>query len=176
VGVVPKALAGESVANAADVLRLRVEGEWRSSPEKALADALEAAQKHLYAELSGLKPPIHFVPEPAVINDKLVVSHSPEERVFPFPSDRADGTIDHQTMVKMTLDLEVRPGHLRELRREERVASGGWLLGGVSALLAVVALFFRFDEWTRGYLTRWLALGAAGLVAVLGAAWWFLKG
>jgi hypothetical protein len=50
---------------------------------------------------------------------------------------------------------------VRELRSQERVASGMRVLGIVVAVALAGFLFLRADEWTKGYLTHWLALGAA---------------
>jgi hypothetical protein len=43
------------------------------------------------------------------------------------------------------------------------------------ALLGMVVVFFRLDEWTKGYLTRWLMVGGIMLSAAIVALWWFAK-
>jgi hypothetical protein len=63
----------------------------------------------------------------------------------------------------------------QQFRKAGRITSALWGLGCAVAGLIVVGLFFRLDEWTKGYLTSLLVLLAAlglGGLAVL----WFVYG
>ena len=167
VGLVPKVRAAEP-PNESAVIRFQVQGGWYPNEDKALESALEEAQDQLKAQLASLDPPVGRLPDVSYIRDKLVrKKYPPAKKWFEDPTN-AD-------YIMMTLDIEVLPEHLRTLRREERVASAAWLMGGTSLLVAVVSLFFRFEEWTKGYLTRWLVLGAVGAVALVAGLWWFVK-
>ena len=42
-------------------------------------------------------------------------------------------------------------------------------------ILALIALVLRLDEWTKGYLTRWLVVGAAGFGLAVGLLLWWAK-
>lgn len=77
---------------------------------------------------------------------------------------------------RTTLKVEVKPRDYREILEsdyhhelEERHWLVGKVLAGLVVLLGTIAVYFRLDEWTKGYYTMWLRLGAATLLAsVLG--------
>ncbi len=83
--------------------------------------------------------------------------------------------ISNDKMYKITLDVEITPGQVRNLYGRERIALGMWTLGGLMGILGVVALLFRLDEWTKGYLTWWLMIAGAGAVVALVLSWWWAK-
>jgi hypothetical protein len=49
------------------------------------------------------------------------------------------------------------------------------VLAGIGGLAGMIALFFRVDSWTKGYLTSWLVLGTVGAAALLAGLWWMAK-
>lgn len=77
---------------------------------------------------------------------------------------------------RTTLKVEVKPRDYREILEadyQHELEQRHWLVGkalaGLVVLLGTVAVYFRLDEWTKGYYTTWLRLGAATLLAsVLG--------
>jgi hypothetical protein len=67
-------------------------------------------------------------------------------------------------MVKTEFVVELNAAQLREVRAESRQMSGFKLLGGMVAVLLGFTGFFKLDEWTKGYLTTLLGIGAAVFV------------
>jgi hypothetical protein len=59
--------------------------------------------------------------------------------------------------------VEVTADQIRELRTRNRVADSLRGLGGLLAVSLAGFFFLRLDEWSKGYLTSWLALAAAAL-------------
>jgi hypothetical protein len=85
-------------------------------------------------------------------------------------------------MMRHTLTIELRADQrdqlLTEDRREhsiERLWQAGRGLGGLLIILMAVVGYIRLDDWTRGYLSLPLKLGARA-VAVAGpvVVWWLI--
>jgi hypothetical protein len=166
VGVVPKAWAG-TPAESAGAIQVRATGDFRRTLEEARASAILAAQRELASVLRQFDPPVDRVPDEAVIRDKMVTGWgAPEPSTALHPDD-----VYH----RLTVDVSLRPEHVRSLRNEERIVETAWVIGGATLLLAVVALFLRVEEWTKGFLTRWLILGAVGVAALIAVLWWVIK-
>jgi hypothetical protein len=66
--------------------------------------------------------------------------------------------------------VEVTGEQVRELRAQERVSSAIRAFGIVIAVALAGFLFLRADEWTKGYLTSWLAITAVVLAGGAAAA------
>jgi hypothetical protein len=49
------------------------------------------------------------------------------------------------------------------------------VLAGLGGVAGVLAMFFRIDAWTKGYLTSWLVLGTVGAGGLLAGLWWWAK-
>jgi hypothetical protein len=146
--------------------RFVVQGEFRPSIASARESALQVAQERMRDWLSKQNPPIRRVPSLEMIRREMVRHETtPQEEQILNRKDK---------MYKITMEVELRPKHVHALRERERVVSGMWTLGVLLALLGVVSLLLRIDEWSKGYLTRWLI--AAGIVAVLFlvAGWFFV--
>jgi hypothetical protein len=60
--------------------------------------------------------------------------------------------------------VEITADQLRELRTRDRITLAFRVLAGFTFVSLSCFLFLRADEWTKGYLTRWLAAGAVALV------------
>jgi hypothetical protein len=167
VGLVPRSRA-EAAPKGPTEISESVEGEWSSSLDDARVSALKAAQHRLQLVLPELKPATNRVPSLEMIREEMVAGEYSKAESFPAPI--------NETMYKITLDLKVGPKQLKELRREERVAWAAWLMGGISIVLGLVSVGFRLDEWTRGYLTRWLIIGTVAIIVLVGVAWCFMGG
>jgi hypothetical protein len=167
VGLVPRSRADAAPKGPVEITE-RVDGEWSSSPEAARESALRAAQRRLQIVLAEMTPPVNRAPSLDMIQDELINGVHREQERF-------EGRING-TMYKITLDLKVGPSALKELRREDRVAWATWLMGGISIVLGLVSVGFRLDEWTRGYLTRWLIIGTVAIIVLVGVAWCFMGG
>jgi hypothetical protein len=135
-------------------------------PTEAEADmrALEDAQKLIEKKLRELDPPVDYRPPVPVIKNEYVRRDS---RLVRLPSDE-----EKETLVKNGYDpnrkyveytVELTTDQVRELRTRNRVADALRGLGVIAAISLAGFLFLRLDEWSKGYLTSWLALAAAAL-------------
>jgi hypothetical protein len=155
--------------NAPKTLPWKVTGYGRKI-EEAEQDALEKAHKEVLDYLAGLNPPVEWRPSLDYVNRNLVRQREEEG-----PEQREIGPVS-----KMTLTVDVG-SHLQDIlkhdrhhRMEVRQLLMAKVLGGLVVLLAVVALYFRLEEYTKGYYTTWLRLTALGLLALTGAGVWWL--
>ena len=62
--------------------------------------------------------------------------------------------------VDVEYDVEVTADQVRHLRTRDRLGDTLRVFGGLSVIALAGFLFLRADEWTKGYLTRWLAMAA----------------
>lgn len=76
--------------------------------------------------------------------------------------------------VDVEYDVEVTADQVRHLRTRDRVDDALRVFGAFSAMALAGFLFLRADEWTKGYLTRWLAMGAVLLAGGAAAALYFV--
>jgi hypothetical protein len=169
-GVVHRAGA-QSPIDGSTGLHVQATGELCTSQEKARESAIEAAQAKLAAELRGLSPSVDRVPEFALVRARIT-----REKLENFESRRTDqdAAAPTEPVHKMTLDVVLKPDDIRALRQLERSQWGAWFVGGASLLLALLSLAIRIEEWTKGYLTTWLMVGAIALSVVLAGLWWFV--
>jgi hypothetical protein len=154
-----------------------VTGEFRTTREKARESAIQDAVAKLHDHLLQQQPAVITYPTEEMVR-KLVVPHpsatesDPEfGKVIVLPPDSAD----KETMYKVEIALRVEPEHVRELRARERSGDILWVLVGAAALAAVLAVFFKIDAWTKGYLTSWLVLGTVGAGALVFGLLWLAR-
>jgi len=126
------------------------------------ADALEQARQRVVARLAELDPPVKAVP-----TAEYVKRH--------FVRERAVRPLDPRTRERLTelgtkadgvyvdYEVEVTAERVRELRSQDRLSMGLRLLAMVVGAAFAGFLFLRLDDWTKGYLTSWLAVAAAAL-------------
>ena len=76
--------------------------------------------------------------------------------------------------VDIEYDVEVTADQVRHLRTRDRVGDTLRVFGAFAAVALAGFLFLRADEWTKGYLTRWLAMGAVLLAGGAAAALYFV--
>lgn len=146
--------------------RFAVSGEFRPSVASARESALLSAQEKLREWLLRQNPPIRRAPSLETIQREMIRQElTPQEEQILNQQDK---------MYKITLEVEIKPHQMRSLRERDRVVSGMWTLGGLLAILGVLALLFRLDEWTKGYLTRWLIAAGILVVILLVAGWFFV--
>ena len=145
------------------VLRFTAQGEFRSTKGAAQESALQSAQEEMRAWLAKQQPPIRRVPSLESIRRENMIKGERTEVE----------TVLNEKMYKITAIIDLKPDQVRELRKHDRSLSTLWLFGGLIALLGVVSAGFRVDEWTKGYLTKWLIAGglALGVFAVV-VLWW----
>ena len=56
-----------------------------------------------------------------------------------------------------------------QYRMDQRLLWAGAGLAGLVVLFGAIAGYIRLDEWSKGYYTWWLRLGALGFLGVAGA-------
>ena len=135
-------------------------------PTEAEADtrALEEAQKLIEKRLKELDPPVDYFPPVSVVKNEYVRKDS---RLVRLPSESEKNAIalagyaEGRRYVEYT--VEITGEQVRELRTRNRVTDGLRALGAIAAVSLAGFFFLRLDEWSKGYLTSWLALAAAAL-------------
>jgi hypothetical protein len=144
-----------------------------SHPTEADADedALNTAAEVIRQKLAELDPPVHYRPSVNEVRNEFVRRDTRAVRGLD-ADERAEleaNGID-PNRVYVSYDVEISADQVRSLRTRDRVVDGLRGLGGLTAAFLAGYLFLRFDERTKGYLTRWLAVGAVALAAGAAAA------
>jgi hypothetical protein len=144
------------------------------SPTEAEAeeDTLNLARDVVERKLAELDPPLRHVPSLGEVRTEFLRKDS---RVVRPPDaaqkeELATNGIRTDGLVYVEYDVEVTAEQVRELRAQARVSAGLRVVGMVLAVALAGFLFLRADEWTKGYLTRWLALAAVTLGGAIAAA------
>lgn len=168
----PPVPASASKPRPSVVIRERIATEVPFATESAADDeALRLAQEKIAARLQELDPPIHYTPSQSVVKNEYIRKESRAVR-RPGPSE-LEGWDKHGfrgDQVYVEYDVEVTAEQVRELRTQERLSGALRGIIGLGALAFAGFLFLRLDEWTKGYLTSWLAFVAAGLTGGVAAA------
>ena len=161
-------------------IELSIENIRSSAPspirERALQDAIRVARDELAKELRAMDPPITHVPSTREIRARYLVLDSVTE-LQPSPEVRAawDESGIEPNSVWVEINVELTHDDLRELRADSRLRSTSGIGISILVLLAALTGFLRIDNWTRGYLTKFLALVAfaiaGGGVAMLYLMW-----
>lgn len=138
----------------------------RPNKELALQDALNVARTELMKQLDLLEPPIHTKPSMVTMKQNYIKGEVRE--ILPSESEkeaiRASGLNSNVRWVE--IDLELTESQVQKLRSAERVTDAFRMGALLFALIAAVYGFLRLDQWTKGYLTMWLGLGAGAAVVV----------
>jgi hypothetical protein len=140
---------------------IKVEGEYQKTREAAWRSALEQAQVEIAEHLRQRGVGLEVRPSLKLIEDKMLKSQpTEEERDF-------GGNVG--VVRRYVLEVQVTPEvrtllaqQDREFRAQQRMLLVGKVLALVVVLLTAAALYFRLDEYTKGYYTsslRWAALG-----------------
>lgn len=154
------------------VIRERIATEVPFPTESAADDdALRMAQERIAARLQELDPPIRYTPSQSVVKNEYIRKDSRVVR-RPGPSEQ-QGWDKHGfsgDQVYVEYDVELTAEQIRDLRIQDRLSDAMRGVIGLGVLAFAGFLFLRLDEWTKGYLTSWLAFVAAGLVGGIVAA------
>jgi hypothetical protein len=140
---------------------------------EAEEDVLALARDLVEKRLATLDPPLKHKPTLGEVrteflrHDTRVVRQADAAQKEALAQNGSD-------FVYVEYDLEVTAEQVRELRSQDRVYTGLRVTGVLVAIALAGFLFLRADEWTKGYLTRWLALGAATAGGGVAAALIFL--
>jgi hypothetical protein len=143
--------------------------EFLSTKDKAREDAIREAVEKVHQYLLEQDPPITRMPTTEMVRKMLLA----DQEVFKEEQITVEGKTE--TRYQATVAVKVRPEHMRALRSRDRSSEALWVLAGLAGLAGVVAVFFRIDSWTKGYLTSWLILGTVGAATLLGGLWWWAK-
>lgn len=150
---------------------------WGKTLDDARQDAMTKAYGQFLEDLRNLNPPVEWRPTADYLETQL--RNRPQwgeegTQTLPEPV----GRMRHVTLTMEITDQdrqEIRRLD-QEVRREGRLFFLAKILAGVLVFLTAVAGYIRLDEWSKGYYTAWLRLGAASLVGAAGAAiWLFLQ-
>ncbi|HEV3384554.1 MAG TPA: hypothetical protein VG097_07040 [Gemmata sp.] len=139
------------------------------SEAEAEADVLNVAQYTIERSMAELDPPVKYRPSINEIKSEFIrkdsrATRQPNEKQM---EDYAKNGISSK-WYSVEYDIEVTADQIRELRTRDRITNAFRVIAGLTFLALSCFLFLRADEWTKGYLTRWLACGVAALV--VGAA------
>jgi len=164
--IVPKAPVASST------IRVHVKSEKPyTRKEAAFTDALTVARIEVMKQLEMLDPPVHARPSMVAMRNDYLRKDSVVEK-NPTDSERAEWVANKldPNRVWVEVDIELNDYQIQQLRSSERV-NIGFRVGGVIFVMALaISGFLRLDEWTRGYLTVWLAVGAFTIVGIAIAA------
>lgn len=134
-------------------------------------DACALARELVEKKLAELDPPVR---RKLSVNEVKTEFLRKDSRTVRLPDAEEQETFAQYgvsgKLVYVEYDIEITADQVRELRAQERVAGGMRVLGMLVAVALAGFLFLRADEWTRGYLTSWLAIGAVALAGGAAAA------
>lgn len=175
-------------AGPSPIIRERVASSVPAANEaEADEEAINAARDLVEKKLAELDPPVKYRPSANEMKNEFLRRDSRtvttlKEATGP----RAEATrkvlkeqlhlspeeIDRR--VNVEYDVEVTANQVRHLRTRDRLGDTLRVFGALSAIALAGFLFLRADEWTKGYLTRWLAMGAVLLAGGAAAALYFV--
>lgn len=134
-------------------------------------DVLKVAQDALEKRLAELDPPVKYRPSVNELKNEFIRASTRGLR-DPDPAIQAELAEQgiNTRFLHVEYDIEVSTDQLRELRTRDRLSDSLRVLATLSAITLAGFLFLRLDEWTRGHLTRVIAIGATVLAAGAAAA------
>jgi hypothetical protein len=150
-------------------------------------EAILAAQELIERRLAELDPPVRYRPSLNEVEKEFLrrdsrtvtpLRESSGPRAEAMRKSLKEG-LGHSPeevgrFVDVEYDVEVTAEQVRNLRTRDRVSDALRTFGAVAAVALAGFLFLRADEWTKGYLTRWLAMGAVLLAGGAAAALYFV--
>jgi hypothetical protein len=137
---------------------------------EAEKDALEQAAGRMTEKLTELDPPVRYQMSAAEVKSYIRKdSKSAHPPTAEQKDEYAKAGIKDANLVFVEYEVTVSAEQVRELRSRERVLFGLKILAGVAAAALAGFLFLRADEWTKGYLTSWLAVAAFALAGGVAA-------
>jgi hypothetical protein len=147
---------------------------WPTAKE-AEEDALERAREVIDQKLRELDPPVSHLPSQGEVWTEFVRTDSRTVRPLS-PEEVAvhESYGNHAPRVYVEYDIEITTDQVRELRSQNRVGVALRVLVALTGAALAAYLFLRADERTKGYLTRWLALVAAGIAGGVAAVMYAL--
>jgi hypothetical protein len=146
---------------------LKIEGPPRLTLQEAWqaveTDAVVSLVKHFQDQGMTLTHPPTMAELRPVLAGLPQWKYTVEQKVF----DNPVGQLMYWIVLEVPVTPEVKnflAQKERERRVQERMFWLGRVLAGLIVLLAAAALYFRLDDWTKGYYTTWLRLAALGFI------------
>ena len=142
---------------------------------EADADAINAACELVQKRFAELDPPVKYRPSANEMKneflrrDSRAVRQLSEVEKVEFAKNGIVGNL-----VYVEYDVEVTPEQVRQLRTRDRIGDAVRIFGALAVVALAGFLFLRADEWTKGYLTSWLAAGAVVIAGGTAAALYFV--
>jgi hypothetical protein len=142
---------------------------------EAEEDVLNVAQNTIEQRLAELDPPVRYRPSLNEIKTEFIrkdtrtTTKPTQEQIEEY---KKNNISPNRTFVEYY--VEVTADQIRELRTRDRITIAFRVLAGLTFIALSCFLFLRADEWTKGYLTRWLACAAVALVGGAAAALCFV--
>jgi hypothetical protein len=141
--------------------------------EDAWNDALDKARREVVTWLGNQVPLADWEPTLDYVQKQLIKGEPVEKEDF------HDPLIGSMRKIQLTVEVSTRDRDdlLRLVRRHcarQRMQMLAKALSGLVILLGTFASYVRLDEWTKGYYTNRLRLGAMGLVAAAGTGFYLL--
>jgi hypothetical protein len=135
------------------------------SESEAEDDVLRVAQYTIEQRMAELDPPVKYRPSENEIKSEFIrkdsrTTRQPSEQQKEYYANNGLST----KWYSVEYDIEVTADQIRELRTKDRITNAFRVIAGLAFIALSCFLFLRADEWTKGYLTRWLACGAVALV------------
>jgi hypothetical protein len=153
----------------------------------AEVEAINAACDLIERRLAELDPPVHYRPTAFEVEKEFLRRDSRTVTLLKdAKGERADAMRrvlkdelrlspeEIARRVDVEYDVEVTADQVRHLRTRDRVGDALRVFGALVAVAVAGFLFLRADEWTKGYLTRWLAMGAVLMAGGAAAALYFV--
>jgi hypothetical protein len=148
-----------------------------TSESEADDETVKIACEIIEQRLAELDPPVKYRPSENEVRNEFLRRDSRIVR----PPDPAEQELFGKHLGRKDLklkyveyDVEITADQVRELRTRDRVAGTLRVFGAIAAFALVGFLFLRADEWTKGYLTHWLAVAAVLLAGGTAAALYFV--
>jgi hypothetical protein len=179
-----------------------VVGDWQTTDDDAVKDALDKAKAKVTEYLRSQTPPMEWSPDPVWIQQKLVrdLRDGDELTKLEFEKNHDVQVAGHAVPVetqefdklgemrRAALLVEVSQFAQKEIVEQEKTYQVNQrheraslrqgvlvrVLAGLVALLAAVACYLRLEDATKGYYTTLLRLAAVAFVGLVGAGIWLL--
>jgi hypothetical protein len=167
----PSSRAGQSAPDEAVRDFDPVEGRG-SNLKDAGREALRKAHRIIVEHLRSLDPPVEWTPSMAFVRDNLL--GEPQE-LLSKKEEVVKGVVVR--CWSWPLAISAKNWHaIQEFDRRERAQERMFTLGKVVATLVVflglVAGYIRLDEFSKGYYTGWLRLGAVAVFLIVSGGLW----
>jgi hypothetical protein len=180
-----------------------VPGQWMTSEEEAVDDALERARDKVTEYLRGQNPPKEWPIDPAYLRQKMWRDLKPDEEavkalrwektekktinnhLVQIESKSFEGLGD---MYRAAIYVSVLPDNQAEFKRQEELYQTKQresrathrqgvlvrVMAGLVAVLVAIAFYLRLEDATKGYYTTLLRLAAVTFIGLVGAGIWLL--